>query len=148
MAVANGEVKEEWNGECGVYTQGNSRVVTVPSDVDCSVGDGVQALIGKKNGRAVYLVMLMSSLGNQKEIAARTGAIEQSEAETDTHCGCGGVRRHDPSKIVTIPSQCEEGLFGNETSQMVFVGRIDESLAYLKYVPANNMRFKFDGAAV
>lgn len=142
------EVREEWNGECGIFPQGNSRVVTVPADVECEVGDGVQTIVGEKNGRTVYVVMLLSSLQQEEEMVARSEALNRSDATTDSHCDCGEVRSHPPSKILTIPSRCEEGLFGDESSQALFLGMIDDSLAYLKYVPAAYIRPKSDGAAV
>lgn len=141
-------MREVWSGECGVYPQGNSRVVTVPADVECEVGDGVQTLVGEKNGRTLYVVMLLSSLQHQEEIVARSEALKRSEAATDSRCGCNEVRSHPPSKVLTIPSQCEEGLFGDDSSQALFLGKIDGSLAYLKYVPAVYIKPKSDGAAI
>jgi hypothetical protein len=142
------EIEEQWIGECGVYPQGNSRVVTVPADVDCEVGDGVQTLVGKKNGRTVYVVMLLSSLQQQDELVARSEALKRSEATTDSRCGCNEIRSHPPSKVLTIPSQCEEGPFGDDTSQALFLGKIDGSVAYLKYVPPTYIKPKSDGAAI
>lgn len=139
-------VREQWNGNCGVYCQGNSRVVTVPADVECEIGDGVQTLIGKKNGQPVYVLLVMSSLDNQEEITARRAAIKQSDAETDDRYDCGTIRANSPSKIATIPSQCDDELFGNKTSLALFVGMVNGSLAYLKFVPENYMQVKFDGA--
>lgn len=140
------EVKEQWNTNCGIYRQGNSRVVTVPADIECEKGDDVQTIIGWKNRQPVYVLLMMASLDNQEEMIVRRAAITQSDAEKDTHCECGSIRANNPSKIATIPAECDEELFGNKTSQALFIGTLNGSLAYLKFVPESYMQVKFDGA--
>lgn len=148
VSKMDSEVTERLNGECGIYEQGNSRVVTVPSNVGCEKGDGVQTFLGQKDGCGVYILVLMSSLGVEKERIARRAAISESGADTDVRCDCEEIRLNSPSKIATIPSQSDDKLYGAKTSQTAFVGEIDGELAYLKFVPSSLLELKLDGAAI
>jgi hypothetical protein len=142
----NLEVTEHWCDQYGVFEQGDSRVITVPAKLECEIGDGVEIKAGKQNGHMTYLSAFFTSLNREEERTARTGAIARSIAETETHYDCNEIRSHKPGKIVTIPANCDGKLFRKESVHLLFVGRVDGNLAYLKYVPKPNINFRFDGA--
>jgi malate synthase len=139
------EVRERWENRHGVFPQGNSRVITVPSD--CEVGTGVQLWAGQRNGRTVHLTVVMASLTQEEEQAARTAALKHSPAETEVPRNNGEIRPHDPEKIVTISSDCDSDLFGIESRPFLFIGEMNDTIAYLKYVPQSTLSaVRLDGA--
>jgi hypothetical protein len=145
QSVTKSEVEEHWCGQYGVFEQGDSRVITVPAELQCEIGEGVEMRVGKQNGHTMYLAAFFSSLSREEEPAARAGAINQSSAESETYYDCNEIRPHEPGKIVTIPSKCDEDLFSKKSDHLLFVGKVEGVLAYLKYVPKPNVNLRFDG---
>lgn len=139
------EVTERLHDQYSVFQQGDSRVFSVPAGLECEVGDGIEVRIGQNPGCTAYLCGFMSSLDREEEIAARTEAIRRSDAESESYLDCNDIRAHGPGKIMTIPSDCDNTLFRRESDHLLFVGRVDGSVGYLKYVPKGNIRL--DGAS-
>lgn len=139
-------LKENLVGGYSVFEQGDSRVFTVPSELDCEIGDGIDMRAGEDDGQTVYLCGFVSSLARDEEVAARRAALKQSDAQNETYFDCNDVRSHNPGKIVTIPCDCDEDLFGDETEHLLFTGTMNGKVCYLKYVPKVNVRL--DGAAL
>jgi hypothetical protein len=140
------EVSETLYGGYDVFEQGDSRVFTVPSELDCEIGDGIDMRAGEDDGQTVYLCGFVSSLARDEEIAARRAALKQSDAQNETYFDCNDIRSHDPGRIVTIPCDCDEDLFGDKTEHLLFTGTVNGNLYYLKYIPKVNVRL--DGAAL
>lgn len=140
------EVSEKLYGGYDVFEQGDSRVFTVPSTLECEIGDGMEMRAGTNDGQPVYLCGFVSSLARDEEIAARRAALKQSDAQNEAYFDCNDIRSHKPGKIVTIPCECDEDLFGNKTEHLLFTGTVNGKLFYLKYVPKVNIQL--DGAAL
>lgn len=139
------EVAERWGEAYGVFQQGNSRVVSVPSGANCEVDDGVRVWSIQKDEQILCVNYVMSSLDTADEMAARTAAINRSQGETEAHRDCNKIREHNDQKIVTIPGDCKH-LYPKESRPFLFVGKTDDDLFYLKYVPRSHLdSVKFDG---
>jgi hypothetical protein len=61
------EVAERWGEAYGVFQQGNSRVVSVPSDASCEVDDGVRVWSIQKDERVLCVNYVMSYLGTEEK---------------------------------------------------------------------------------